>query len=193
MLKGQIGNSGRCEFTVSFHERLILCVVEFKHTLPTGAATHSDVIAQVIAEMDGADMFTKLRNMTACLFMLFLPTEPNFEFYFNNFKHWTVHRGIGQLDEGIAFDNQHRISLPSSERAPDYLAKFKTVVEIIFDTFLQAYIVGILSQKAHSLRRERKLDQPNLGTGFRRRLSTRFWDIASAKAYEAIATFRTVR
>ena len=138
LLKGQIGNSGRCEFTVSFHGRLILCFIEFKHTLPTGAAAHSDVIAQVIAEMDGADTFNQVEEYDGMPIHAILTDGTNFEFYCSNFKHWTVHRGIGRLEEGISFDNQHRISLPASERAPDYLAKFKNVVEIIFDTFPQA-------------------------------------------------------
>jgi hypothetical protein len=53
-LKDQIGNSGRCGFTVTFHGRLILCFIELKHIiLLMETTTHSDVIAQVIAEMAG--------------------------------------------------------------------------------------------------------------------------------------------
>src|ERR1700737_2592348 len=75
----------------------------------------------------------------------------SYEFYRCTFKNWSLYRGVALPERGIVGDpgKEYRISLPASERAPDYLVKLKTVTELIFDTFLTAYTVGIIGQQSY--------------------------------------------
>jgi len=66
ILQGTILSAGRCKFTVTFFSKNILCFIEFKETLPTNAPAHSDVVAQVIAEMDGADTHNRENQYDGC-------------------------------------------------------------------------------------------------------------------------------
>jgi hypothetical protein len=187
-LVGQLGSSGRCEFTISFHSLLVLCFIEYKQGLRHGGVgLHSDIVAQVIAEMDGADTHNQSEEMDGICIQAILTDGVIFEFYTGNFKHWTMHRGVGYVEEGIPYDGDHRIALPESEKAVDYLAKLKVVVEIIFNTFLIAYINGVAAKKARSERHQRVWEN-QLGRGFLRRNSNSFWDFAEAKALEAHST-----
>ncbi len=183
-LVGQLGNSGRCEFTISFHNLLVLCFVEYKQGLRHGPDVYSDIVAQVIAEMDGADTHNQSGEMDGICIHAILTDGVTFEFFKANFKHWTMHRGLGYLDEGVPYDGGYRISLPDAERAVDYLAKLKVVVEIIFDTFLTSYVEGIAAQKARSERHQRNWED-QLGRGFLRRKSNSFWEFAESEAVEA--------
>lgn len=186
---GQIGSSGRCEFTIAFHNLLVLCFVEYKQGLPTGVEAHSDVVAQIIAEMDGADTFNQNGEMDGIRIQAILTDGVIFEFYAGNFKYWTIHGGIGLVEEGIPYEGGYQITLPQSEKAPDYLAKLKVVVEVVFDSFLTSYIDGIRAQKGRSERR-RRVWENELGRGFMRRKSNSFWDFAETAAVDAHETLR---
>jgi hypothetical protein len=182
-LVGQIGSSGRCEFTIAFHNLLVLCFLEYEQGLPTGVEAHSDVVAQIIAEMDGADIFNQNGEMDGIRIQAILTDGVIFEFYAGNFKEWTIHRGIG-LVEGIPYEGGYQIMLPRSEKVPDYLAKLKVVVEVVFDSFLTSYIDGICAQKGRSERR-RRVRENELGREFMRRESDSFWDFAETAAVDA--------
>jgi hypothetical protein len=147
ILHGTIPSAGRCEFTVTFFGKNILCFIEFKQTLPTNTPDHSDVVAQVIAEMDGADMHNRENQYDGCPIIATLTDGYSFEFYLANFKMWPIHRGVGGVEHGIYsdLDKNYRISIPKSERSPDDLPRLKTVSELIFDTFLYTYTARIIS------------------------------------------------
>lgn len=162
----------------------------FYTSLPTGTVAHSNVIAQVLAEMDSADTYNQLEEYDGMPIQAVLTDGIHFEFYCASFKYWDVRRGMAKMEEGFPFMNATRLSLPASERAPDFLSKLKSITEAIFDTFIQAYITGIVSQRHHSIRRQRTSNERGVGAGFRRRYSTSFWDIAQRKANEAIDLLR---
>lgn len=142
-LVGQIGSSGRCEFTIAFHNLLVLCFVEYEQGLPTGVEAHSDVVAQIIAEMDGADTFNQNGEIDGIRIQAILTDGVIFEFYAGDFKDWTIHREIGLVEEGIPYEGGYQITLPQSEKAPDYLAKLKVVVEVVFDSFLTSSMESV--------------------------------------------------
>jgi hypothetical protein len=61
-------------------------------------------------------------------------------------------RGVGSPIEAVPWVDGHQIRLPSSKRAPIYRPILKCLVEVIFDTFLMAYINGLAAQKSYSER-----------------------------------------
>jgi hypothetical protein len=54
-LKGWITTSGRCEFLVTLLGMVMFLFIEVKDTLKGGSTKHSDLVAQVLAEADGAE------------------------------------------------------------------------------------------------------------------------------------------
>ena len=190
LLKGGLAARGKCEFTITFNGRMMLLFIELKHTLMTTHAGHSDVIAQVMAEADGADCFNKCHEFDGIPIHCILTDGISFEFYFLTFHNWVVLRGVGKAENGISWVNPYgRISLPASERSPDYVGQLKIILEIVFDTFLQSYEDAIYAQRKYSERRARMHNTEN-GTGFRRRPSTNFWDYAYDRAIKAHCVLR---
>ena len=59
---------------------------------------------------------------------------------------WNLPRGIGHVEQEIPFNREIRIPTPPLDRASDYLAKLKVVIEIVFDIPLASYITGTESQ-----------------------------------------------
>ena len=87
LLHGTIGRSGPCEFTVSLYNgTMILCFIEFKDKLPLNASEHSDIVAQVIAEMDGADTFNKTQEFDGMKMQAILTDGLSYVFYQCTFK-----------------------------------------------------------------------------------------------------------
>ena len=191
LLTGQIANSGRCEFTIGFKGRLMLLFIELKHELSKNDKHHSDVIAQVIAETDGADTSNSSNEFDGFPIHAILTDGLSFEFYVVSFHHWTVHRGTGGVDMGIKpwQGNKSRISLPPDEQSPDYLPQLKIIIELLFDTFVQAYLYGIVAQLNWSARRARFLNTA-LGSGYARRNSTGHWEKAHILGCQAHETLR---
>ena len=114
ILHGTIASSGRCEFTVTFFGKNILCFIEFNETLPTNALAHSNVLAQVIAEMDGADTHNWDNQYDGCPIHAILTDGYSFEFYLADFKMRTIHRGIGGVEHGIYPDLEKNYDVEES-------------------------------------------------------------------------------
>lgn len=189
LLKGQISNSGRCEYTITFYGKLMLLFIEYKRSLEGEPASHSDIVAQCIAEADGADTYNQAREYDGIPINAILTDGRDFEFYRVDFVSWTALRGVGTAQEGIPWQDPYRITLPHSERAPNYLAILKTIVEVVLDTFIQSYISGIQAQLSYSSRRARTQQTP-LGVGYRRRMSTGLWESVYTSAIKALGTLR---
>ena len=182
MFHGRIAGSGRCEFTITFHGRLTLLFIELKQSLTHNARVHSNIVAQVMAEADGANLFNEEYRFDGIPIRAILTDSVEFEFYFFDFKTWSVQRGIGSAEAGIPWHTYPRVSLPPSERAPDYLAQLKVITEIIFDEFIDSYIVGLEAQLEHSSAELSSQTIPNIGQGVIRRESTGYWERTYAQA-----------
>jgi hypothetical protein len=189
LLKGQISNSGRCEYTITFYGKLMLLFIEYKRSFEGDPTSHSDIVAQCIAEADGADSYNQAREYDGIPIHAILTDGRDFEFYQIDFTSWTALRGMGTVEEGIPWHDPYRITLPHTERASDYLAIFKVIVEVIFDTFVQSYISGVRAQLNYSLRRARTHQTP-IGVGYRRRMSTNRWDDVHQGATNALEALR---
>jgi hypothetical protein len=111
------------------------------------------MFAQVIAEADGADLFNQIKESDGIAIHAILTDGQVFEFFVINFYDWKMLRGVGIPIEAIPWQNSYQICLPPSERSPDYLPTLKQIIEVIFDTFIMAYINGISAQKSYSERR----------------------------------------
>jgi hypothetical protein len=94
VLHPNIASTGRCEVMLTFFGKNILCFMEFKETPPTDAERYSDVVAQGIAEMDGADTHNGDKEYDGCTIHSMLTDGYSFEFYRCDFKMWTIHRRI---------------------------------------------------------------------------------------------------
>lgn len=191
LLKGQIANSGRCEFTIGFNGRLMLLFIELKQELTNNHAQHSDIIAQVIGEADGADTSNCANEFDGFPIHAVLTDGIHYEFYLVSFHSWSIYRGTGEVDVGIRpwQTNKSRISLPPDEQSPEYRPQLKIIIELLFDTFLQAYLNGIVAQLHYSARRAR-FQNTEVGSGYSRRHSTGEWDRAYLIAFRAAETLR---
>lgn len=188
-LKGRITTADRCEFSVTLQGVVMLLFIEFKDSLAGSDAKHSDVIAQIIAEADGADLFNQANESDGVAIHAILTDGRAFEFYVMDFCQWRVLRGVGSPVEAVPWIDPHQICLPSSERAPDYIPLLKRLVEVIFDTILMAYINGLAAQKGFSERCARA-QVYELGEIYLPRRSTTFWDEAYTRAINALTVFR---
>jgi len=101
MLRGRIAGSGRCEFTNIFHGRLTLVFIELKESLTKNPQIHSDIVVQVMAEADGANLFNENYNFDGIPIRAILTDGVEFEFYFLDFKIWSVLQGVGSPEAGI--------------------------------------------------------------------------------------------
>ena len=188
-LRGRITTSGRCEFSITLQGMIMLLFVEFKDSLAGSHEKHSNVIAQIIAEADGADLFNQIKECDGIAIHAILTDGQAFEFFMINFYHWKIMRGVGSPIEAIPWQNGHQICLPPSERSPDYLPTLKQIIEVIFDTFITAYINGISAQKNYSARRAR-IEDSELGDVYVPRHSTIFWDAAYTRAKNSLDMLR---
>ena len=189
LLKGQVNNSGRREYTITFYGNLTLLFIVSKRSLEGEPASHSDIVAQCIAEADGADMSNHAREYDGIPINAILTDGRDFEFYRIDFTSWTALRGVGTAEEGIPWQDPYRISLPHTERAPDYLPILKVIVEVVFDTFVQSFISGIQAQLKYTSRRART-QQTLVGIGYRRRMSNGLWESVYMLAIKALETLR---
>jgi hypothetical protein len=90
MLQGKRASNGRCEFTVSLDGFLLLLFIEFKTALPSGDKACSNVIAQVIAEADGANTFNMTCKLDGFPIYCILTDGKTFEFFTCYFKEWRL-------------------------------------------------------------------------------------------------------
>jgi hypothetical protein len=97
--------------------------------------------------------------------------------------------GVGSAIEAVLWVDGHQIHLPSSERAPTYRPILKCLIEVIFDTFLMAYINGLVAQKSYSARRAR-LEETDVGEMYVSGRSTNYWDQAYTRAENALTQLR---
>lgn len=188
-LKGRITTSGRCEFSVTLQGMVMLLFIEFNESLAGSHEKHSNVIAQIIAEADGADLFNQINECDGIAIHAILTDGQAFEFFVINFYEWKIMRGVGSTIEAIPWQNGHKICLPPSECSPDYLSTLKQIVEVILDTFIMAYINGIASQKRYSARQARIKDSM-LEEAYGPRRSTTFWDEAYTRAMNSLDMLR---
>lgn len=138
-----------------------------------------------MAEADGANLFNQEYRFDDIPIRAILTDGVDFEFYFFDFKQWVVQRGIRSADAGIPSHTYPRICLPPSERAPDYLAQPKVVTELIFDEFIDSYIVGLEALLEHSSSDMAEIVVPQVGAGVIRQESTGFWERAPSQAVVA--------
>jgi len=80
-LKGRITMSGRCEFSIMLQGTIMLLFIEFKDSLSGSQELHSNLIAQVLAEADGADLFNQIRECDGVAIHAILTDGNNFEFF----------------------------------------------------------------------------------------------------------------
>ena len=74
----------------------------------------------------GADTWNQTKECDSLPIHAILTDGVNYEFYILNFNEWSVYRGVGTAEEGMAWNMDHRLTLSLSERSPDYLARLKT-------------------------------------------------------------------
>ena len=189
LLHGTISKAGRCEYTITFYGRLTLLFIEYKTSLEGNPDSHSDIVAQCIAEADDADIYNETRGFDGFPIHVILTDGRDFEFYQVDFSTYTAKRGAPSFKAGIMSSDPYRITLPHTERAPDWLPTLKVIIEVIFDTFLQSYISGI---EAHLmfLRRQGRVQQTAFGIGYRYRKSLDNWDGVRHLAQTALDVFR---
>ena len=58
-MRGRLAKSGTCECSISFQGCIMLVFVEFKNMIDSDSRLRSDLVAQVIAEADAADLFNQ--------------------------------------------------------------------------------------------------------------------------------------
>lgn len=167
----------------------MLVFIEVKDTLKGGSAKHSDLVAQVLAEADGADLFNKVNECDGIGIHAILTDGQRFEFYSVNFYDCRVMRGVGSPVEAVPWIDGHQLCLPSSERAPNFRSALRCIVEVIFDTIIMAYINGVSARKSSSQRRAR-MEDSEMGEMYVPRRSTSFWDEAYTQATNALAQLR---
>jgi hypothetical protein len=189
LLKGTIGNSGKCEYTISLLGQTMVLFIEYKESLSTSDDRHSDVVAQVVAEADAGDLYNEMEEYGGLPIHAILTDGQHFEFYVMDFAVMGLWRGVGTADKGIPFHDEHRISLPPSERDPHYVPQLKIIIEIIFDIFVQSYINGVYSRKTYSDRRARRQSTAE-GDGYVPKRSSEFWDGTYALGLESLTLLR---
>src|SRR5208282_1420622 len=150
---------------------------------------HSNVIAQIIAEADAADLFNQIKECDGIAIHAILTDGQTFEFFVINFCEWKIMRGVGSPIEAVPWENGYQICLPPSERSPNYLSTLKQIIEVILDTFIMAYINGIAAQKSYSSRRAR-VEDSELGGAYVPRHPTTYWDEAYIRATNSLDMLR---
>jgi hypothetical protein len=98
-------------------------------------------------------------------------------------------KGVGSPIEAVPWINGYQISLPPSERSPDYLTTLKQIIEVILDTFVMAYINGIAAKKKVIHHDERRLKESESGGVYAPRYSTIFWDEAYTQATNSLTCY----
>ena len=99
----------------------MLLFIELKQSLNLHASQLSDIVAQIIAEADGADTFNHLKEYDGIPIHIILTDGVEYQFYCIDFSRWVIVRGVGSAEMGILWPRKYGICLPSSERSPDYL------------------------------------------------------------------------
>jgi hypothetical protein len=140
-------------------------------------------------EIDGGDLYNESRELEGVPIHAILTDGQTFEFYICDFSKWRISRGIGTAMEGIPFHNEYQICLPASERDPGYLAQLKTIVEVIFDIFIQSYVNAVYSKRAFSERRA-IIERGELGESYVPRKSMDFWVMAYNLGTQALTCLR---
>ena len=82
MFHGRIAGNGRCKCTITFHGRLTLLFIELKQSLAHDAHEHSKIVAQVMAEADGANLFNEEYRFDGIPIRAILTDGIEFEFEF---------------------------------------------------------------------------------------------------------------
>jgi hypothetical protein len=106
-LQGRITTSGTREFSITLQGMVMLLFIEFKDSLVGSHEKHSNVIAQIIAEVDGADLLSQIKECGGIAIHAILIDGQAFEFFVIEFYHWKIMRGIGSLIEAIPWHNGH--------------------------------------------------------------------------------------
>ena len=148
-LHGRMAWSGRCELSITFLGRLTLVFIEVKRQLSYNPHEHSKMIAQVMAEADGANLFNKESHFDDIPIRAILTDGIGFEFYFFDFKTRSIRRGISSPQAGIPDNTFPLIVLPIFEKDREYAIQLKVIAEVIFHEFIDSYIVGLDSQMEH--------------------------------------------
>jgi hypothetical protein len=184
LIKWKDGTSGKYNSTISFYgSSLVLLFIEYKDRFP-GSNAHTEIVAQVIAEMDAADVFNDTQGDIRIPIHAILTDGQGFEFYYCD-SSWIVRRGMTNENEGM-IPREQRIHL--DEGCPSYLSNLKIVVEVIFDTLLQAYVNAIHeSRVAWEKKRESLARAPDYS-----RMAERIV-VRTEKAKEALQTLRGAR
>lgn len=167
----------------------MILFIEFKDSLKGSPSKHLDVIAQILVEADAADLFNQIYESDGIAIHAILTDGEAFEFFVINFYDWKVMRGVGSPTEAVPWVDGHQIRLPSSERAPIYRPILKSLIEVIFDAFLMAYINGLAARKSYSARRAR-VEDTEVGGMYVPRKSANYWDEAYTRAENALTQLR---
>lgn len=106
----------------------MLLFIEFKELLADSHEKHSNVIAHITAEADGANLFSQIKESDGIAIHAILTEGRAFEFFMITFYKWKIMRGVEDTTEAIPLQNGHQICLSPSERSPDYLSTLKQIV-----------------------------------------------------------------
>ena len=137
-LSGEIGKSGRCEFTYMFMGSSMLLLIELKFDLRSLTATElSDIIAQVCAEADGKTMSVDFISLSAAAahneeqefdstdISVILTDSIVWQFFQFDFKTMRLWRGVTSETEGYYSNDSQSLLLPVDEDVREYLDYFK--------------------------------------------------------------------
>ena len=70
----------------------MILFIELKESLKGSPSKHSDVIAQILAEADAADLFNQIRESDGIAIQAILTDGEAFEFFVVNIYDWKVMR-----------------------------------------------------------------------------------------------------
>lgn len=186
---GNTTNRGRCEYTISFCGDLMLLFIEYKKCLEGSNEHLSNIVAQVIAEIDTADAWNSTMGRDGVTIRAILTDGKDFMFFKVDFRTYVIQRGIPTDQAGIRSFDHTRITIPHDEEDPAFLLKLKVLCEVVSDTFIGAYLSAVNAKQLRS-HRHAGTQATDFGVRYLGCNLTNFWDTAYAKGQSALKLLR---
>lgn len=102
--------------------------------------------------MDGADAWNSTRGHDGVMIRAILTDGKDFIFFKVEFRTYVIQRGITTDQAGIHSFDHTRITIPHDEEDPEFLLKLKVLCEVVFDTFIEAYLSAVNAKQLQSHR-----------------------------------------
>jgi len=135
MMAGSMGKRGKCEYTYTFFEGVILLLIELKYDLINfNHHDYSDIVAQVMAEADGilfpfhyplilgCSVYNASKDMDRAPVQVILTDSLYWDFFYFDFSAMEVYRG--ETNRTFRYRGEEQIQfllVPASETAEEFL------------------------------------------------------------------------